>query len=296
MALVVVGTGGMTARRGDGGDRLPRFIVIGTQKGGTTSLWRYLRAHPDVFMPELKEPNFFIEEGNWSRGIEWYRSLFDGATPQQLLGEASPGYTMFPLFAGAAARIAQYVPDARLIYVIREPVDRMISNWAQYRTDFLETRPIRQSLIYDYRYVCVSQYATQLEQYLEHFDQEALLVIRSEDLAADTQSTMRTVCAHLGIDPALLPPLDERHNTSESRILPRLRTVMARDALVRLKQQRLAERLTRSLPRSFTHRPMSESESKGDDELRQRMSECLRVEMVRLREIIGSDIDLWGYA
>ncbi len=294
--LTVVTTSTMTSWRGDRGDRLPDFVVIGTQKGGTTSLWHYLRAHPDVFMPDVKEPNFFIEEGNWPRGVEWYRSLFEGATAQQLLGEVSPGYTMFPTFAGTAARMATYIPDARLIYLIREPVDRMISNWGQSRADFLEIRPIRQSLISDLRYVSLSQYATQIGQYLEHFDREALLIIRAEDLATRTESTMRTVCAHLGIDPAHLPPLYEKHNTSEFHIFPRRRTVMARDALVRLKQERLAGRLEHSSPRPFTHRTMLDSERQLDTELRLRLTEYLRVEMLSLREIVGPDMDLWGYA
>jgi hypothetical protein len=286
----------MTAWRGDRGDRLPDFVVIGAQKGGTTSLWHYLRVHPDVFLPDLKEPNFFIQEGNWSRGIEWYRSLFEGPTAQQLLGEVSPGYTMFPTFAGAAARMAKYIPDARLIYLIREPVDRMISNWGQSRADFLEIRSIRKSFISDLRYVSLSQYATQIEQYLEYFDREALLVIRTEDLATDTESTMRGVCRHLGISPAALLPSYEKHNTSEFRIFPRRRTVMARDALVQMRQKRMAEWLKCSSPRPFTYRPMLDSESKIDTELRLRMSEYLRVEMLRLREIVGPDMDLWGYA
>lgn len=286
----------MSEGTGTPSGRLPDFIIIGTQKGGTTSLWHYLRAHPGVFMPELKEPNFFITEGNWKLGINWYRSLFSGATDAQVCGEASPGYTMFPTFAGAPGRIAEHVPKARLIYILREPVARMVSNWGQSRADFQEWRPVQKSLISDMRYSTLSLYATQLEQYLEHFDREQLLIIRSEDLSTDPESTMRQVCAHVGIDSTLLGSFDERHNTSESRMLPKRRTIMVRDGLVRLKQPRLANWLTTRSPDKFTHSAGVGSGPTLDPEFKQKMTEYFQIEMVRLREIVGPELDLWGYA
>ena len=75
-----------------GEPRLPNFLVIGAMKAGTTSLFHYLRDHPQVFLPEEKELYFFTEEDNWHRGLEWYRSRFRGAGDAKAVGEASVGY------------------------------------------------------------------------------------------------------------------------------------------------------------------------------------------------------------
>ena len=115
---------------------LPTFLIIGTMKGGTTSLYRYLRQHPEVFMPERKELNFFVdeyagppidppEERNWSRGITWYEHQFADAERERAVGEASANYSRHPTYPGVAERIAAVVPNVKLIYVMRNPIDRV---------------------------------------------------------------------------------------------------------------------------------------------------------------------------
>src|SRR5438477_619745 len=97
---------------------LPTFVVIGAMKAGTVSLRHYLDEHPDVFLGrggKFGEPNFFIAEGNWPRGRGWYESLFDGAGIAAAIGECSPSYTMAPAFRGVPERMAQLVPDPRLV-------------------------------------------------------------------------------------------------------------------------------------------------------------------------------------
>ena len=109
---------------------LPTFVVIGAMKAGTVSLRHYLDEHPDVFLGrggKFGEPNFFIAEDNWSRGRGWYESLFDDAGRAAAIGECSPSYTMAPAFRGVPERMAQVVPDARLVYVVRDPIARMQS-------------------------------------------------------------------------------------------------------------------------------------------------------------------------
>ena len=119
---------------------LPTFLIIGTMKGGTTSLHRYLRQHPDVFMPEQKELNFFLdeyagrpidppEERNWSRGLTWYERQFAGAEDERAVGEASANYTRYPTYPGVAERIAKIVPEMKLIYLMRNPIDRVLSHY-----------------------------------------------------------------------------------------------------------------------------------------------------------------------
>src|SRR5688500_4010417 len=106
---------------------LPNLIIIGGLKCGTTSIHHYLGLHPEVQMSKPKELNFFVSELNWDLGIPWYKSRFDSRFPVR--GESSPHYTNQPRFRGVAERIRDNVPDARLIYMVRDPISRILSHW-----------------------------------------------------------------------------------------------------------------------------------------------------------------------
>jgi len=131
--------------------RLPTFVIIGAAKCGTTSLAQQLSQHPEVFMAADKEPNFFIEQLTWSKGLDWYRSLFADAGQAKAVGEASTMYSDFPESAGAAARMAGVIPDAKLVYVVREPIARMKSLYSWYVQAGFETRSITEALLLDAR-------------------------------------------------------------------------------------------------------------------------------------------------
>lgn len=136
---------------------LPNLIVIGAMKCGTTALHRYLDLHPEVAMSEPKELNFFFgperlderdepaarSAGNWHRGVGWYAMQF---RPAPVRGEASPGYTS-PSFPEAAERMARVVPEARLVYAVRDPVARAVSQYLHHRADGTERRPIEEALL-----------------------------------------------------------------------------------------------------------------------------------------------------
>ena len=106
---------------------LPNLIVIGAAKCGTTSLHAYLDEHPEIAMSREKELHFFVDRKNWGRGIEWYEAQFDASAPVR--GESSPGYSAYPLYEGVAERMARVVPDAKLVYLVRDPVERVVSHY-----------------------------------------------------------------------------------------------------------------------------------------------------------------------
>lgn len=108
---------------------LPNFLIIGARKAGTTSMYYYLQAHPQVYMSPEKELKFFVPEKNWTRGVAWYEQYFDEAGDAIAIGEASPSYTRYPRSRGIPALIAEVLPKARLIYLVRHPVDRMVSHY-----------------------------------------------------------------------------------------------------------------------------------------------------------------------
>jgi hypothetical protein len=162
---------------------IPNFLIIGAMKAGTTSLYKYLRSNPQVFMPAKEEPNFFVDEedvGRWNRGLGWYEQLFEGAEEAVAVGEASPKYTNYPHHEGVPARVAKVIPDARLIYLVRHPIERIVSHYrlAVRMRPRLASKPLEETLLHRTR-VDASRYAMQIEQYLQYFPREQLLIIKS---------------------------------------------------------------------------------------------------------------------
>jgi hypothetical protein len=185
--------------------RRPDFLVIGAPKAGTTSLFRYLSSHPHVHMPERKELSFFVAELNWRQGLDWYLAQFVGADGAKAVGEASPTYAWHPSYPRVPERIAGVLPDVRLIYLVRHPIERMRSMYLHAVVLGRERRPLSRALLETPDYLDCSRYATQLEQYLRHFPRERILVLRSEDLRDRRRETVERALSFIGADPALCP-------------------------------------------------------------------------------------------
>ncbi|MDX1944540.1 MAG: sulfotransferase domain-containing protein [Pirellulaceae bacterium] len=183
--------------------RLPTFIIIGAQKGGTTSLFRYLATHPEICCSSMKETDFFVTE--YERGLEWYSSCFERDAPA--IGEASPNYaTAFRLpAADVARRIHSVVPNVKLIYVMRDPVERMVSHyWHSVEMDG-ETRDLATALTAPFEvngYVRPSCYFEQLQGYRQYFSERQFLLLSSYDLLTRTREVMRQVFEFLEVNPS----------------------------------------------------------------------------------------------
>lgn len=191
--------------------RLPDFIVIGAMKAGTTSLFEYLRAHPQVFMSPLKEMDFFVEERNWPRGMDWYGRRFRRAGSDVVaVGEASPSYTKYPEHTGVPERIAAYLPDVKLIYLVRDPIERIRSHYQHRVMVGSEHAPIESAVLRDPTYVDVTRYAVQIERYLNWFPRESILVLTAEELRTQRLATMHRVHRFLQIDPDFVAPTIDR--------------------------------------------------------------------------------------
>lgn len=182
---------------------LPTFLVIGAAKSGTTSLHHYLGQHPDVSMSSRKELHLFIRR-NWRDRLTWYEAQFAPGT--QARGEASTSYSMHPYIVGVPERIRSVIPDVKLVYIVRDPIERLLSHYVEWRSLGFEKRPLNEALR-DYEsgsnpYVCTSMYASQIERYLEVFPRERLLVLDRQDLLERRASTLEKVFSHVGVDPS----------------------------------------------------------------------------------------------
>ena len=190
-------------------------MVVGAQKCGTGSLHYYLGLHPEISMSRRKELNFFTEEGNWHRGIDWYRQWFDAASA--VTGESSPNYSAFPRYSCVPERMASVIPETRLIYLVRDPIERIASHWVHNYAQRRELQDLRTTLLDpESSYVARSCYHVQFRRYLEYFDKSRILVVDSLDLRHKRLHTLRRIFEFLGVNADLYHPGFERlHHSSE---------------------------------------------------------------------------------
>jgi hypothetical protein len=195
---------------------LPTFLTIGTMKGGTSALHSYLAEHPHVGMSKPKETDFFSRPDHDGHDLTWYRSRFGGAGPQ--FGESSTNYTKRHLFDGVVERMKPVLPDVKLIFLARDPIERAVSNYlhnvAKGRLRLDDFSTFFDDL--DNPAVLTSAYAYQLDPFVEAYGLESILVVASEDLRDDRAATLKRVFTFLGVDPEFTSPrfTIDRHVTS----------------------------------------------------------------------------------
>lgn len=178
--------------------RLPDFAIIGAMKCGTSTLHEQLRRRPGLFMSDPKEPNFFSDEANWARGLDWYQGLFAAAREGQRCGESSTHYTKLPTHPHAAERMAATAPGLRLVYVMRDPLERIASQyiheWSQREVD----EPFEEAVRLHERFVAYSCYDRQLEPYLAAYGPERVLPVAFERMLAAPDAELSRVCRFVG--------------------------------------------------------------------------------------------------
>ena len=178
--------------------RPPDFIIIGAMKCATSTLQKQLANQPGIFMTEPKEPYFFSNDEVYAKGIEWYQSLFDPAGPDTLCGEASTHYTKLPTYPCTVERMRKHVPHAKLIYVMRHPIDRLVSQYIHEWTMRFISAPINQAIDAHPELVDYSRYAMQLEPFLETYGRDHVLPVFFDRLRTEPQEELVRVCQFIG--------------------------------------------------------------------------------------------------
>ncbi len=182
--------------------KLPDFLLVGSMKCGTTTLFKDLCAHPRVFMPDDKEPHNLCDDRVLTdEGLREYAALFAPARPDQKCGEASTGYTKLPTRTGVVERARKTLsPELRLIFIVREPVSRIVSHHYHLYSNARTGPVIEDTLANDARLVDYTRYATQIEPWINAYGREAVLIVKFEDFIKDRRGHASALHRHLRIE------------------------------------------------------------------------------------------------
>jgi Sulfotransferase family len=294
----------------------PQFLVIGAARSGTTALFQYLAEHPGLFLTEPKEPHYFALAGTTPAftgpgdrqtinrlavtDTDAYLGLYRGARPDQLRGEASVSTMYYP---EALPRVREMAPDARLVCLLRDPVDRALSAYGFMRTRGWEPcatfeealadepRRIAEGWHHIWHYTAMSRYGEQLRHALEVFPREQLLVLRHEDLSADPDAVLARVYAHLGVPPVPRTVAPDPHRSGEPRSRFLGRVVSTHHPLKKLLSPVVPPALRRRLRRQIVARNIVRIGYRP--ETRRRLVTEFGADLDLLEQVTGLDVTAW---
>lgn len=270
--------------------RLPDFIVIGAERSGTTTLSRFLRAHPGVFMAQEKEVHFFDTDDKFDLGVDWYKSRFDAADPDQIVGEATPAYMAV---TRAVERMANVVPDARLIALLRHPAERAYSVYWFARAWGAEQREPAEALGEAMRdphssertLNYVGSYLDQLERVLHFYPPSSLMTLLFDDFVVDPSAAAKSVCEFIGADPSLVPNgIGSFRNEPRRILIPKVHEFGER---VKARHFGVGDRILRMNSRKVKYPPLS-------GPLRSDLLEYFRPHNDALSQWLNRDLSHWN--
>ena len=294
---------------------IPNFLIIGAAKAGTSSLYYYLQQHPQIYMSPLKEPKFFALKGkklNFQgpdkvivnrtsvNTFEAYEQLFQDATNEVAIGEASPIY----LYSKCAAEnIKTYKPSAKLIVVLRDPVDRAFSSFSHliregYETltfaEALQEEPIRIAHNWAplWHYKEKGYYYRQLKRYFDRFSRDNIKIYLFEDLLEDSQSVVKNIFQFLDVEENFIPDMTKQNisGVPKNRFIHSLFT---RDNLVKTALKPLFPHQKRKQIRSTITEYNMRDKPRLSMEVREDLIDIYRADILQLQDLIQRDLSKW---
>ncbi|GAB6139450.1 sulfotransferase [Methylosoma difficile] len=197
----------------------PDFIIIGAMKCATSTLHSQLATQAGIFMSEPKEPNFFSDDSQYAKGLAWYESLFAHAQAGELCGESSTHYTKLPDYPHCVARLSAYAPQVKLIYVMRHPIDRLVSHYIHQWSQNVMACDINQAVDQYQELTAYSRYAMQLQPYIDCFGKQNILPVFFEAIKAQPQQQLEKIAEFIGYTQPVVWQKDlAAQNVSNERI------------------------------------------------------------------------------
>ena len=284
---------------------LPNFVIIGQMKAGTTSLHAYMRQHPQIFLPTLKEARFFSERiddptrPSWNtKGLpatlEEYEKLFEPATSEIAIGEASPEYLQS---VHAAPQIKRYLPNARLIVSLRRPTDRLYSSYLMARRNGREEREFED--VFRERRVNGLDAGTSvyesLKRYCDLFGRSQIQAIRFDDLADQVDATLQVLFRFLGVDADFRPDTSKIYNEGgvwRSRTLGNVATAIFSNRPLMARLKRLAPSRVWRVAKKVHNGNIVRAPAMTA-EMRHEVSAFFREDTLKVQELVGLDLSDW---
>jgi hypothetical protein len=294
---------------------LPNVLLLGVGKAGTTSMYHYVRQHPQAAVSSIREPKFLMYAGHLQIPIrgktppfkvltrEAYEALYSGYEDRMARMDISPSYFVFP--EQSILGIRQYVPEAKMIVIYRQPADRGYSNYLMHvrmgdepLATYAEALEAEQAGLPRTRgqirtYFDRGLYLQRTKRFLESFPREKFLFMLYDDLVADQNKFLEEIFTFLGIQPGFRPDTSRRHNAGawpRSLLVHRLVTSMnpVKKSLVR----RLPPGFRKSLERKI-HAVNLNTPPKLDRELRRELTRKYREDILGLQDLLGRDLSPW---
>jgi hypothetical protein len=277
--------------------RRPDFIVLGAAKCGTSTVCAYFEDHPEVFMVPNCDPNFFSRDEHFARGTEWYEALFQPSNGQKLCGEGSCDYAWGERYPETVARMAAYDPGLKLIYMVRHPIDRIVSGWIQNRSDSGDGVPAtldRCVIEQPDEYIDQSLYWKNLSRYRARFPDEQIFIGFLTDLSRDPEAFFLALTKFLGTEPA--PMVKRKHlNPSAGKVVPSLLySAVKRLPLTNVVKEMMPPTLRDTLKRRLFDRRIDDR-PQFSPRMRRYVIDAVREDAEKLLEHCGKPHGFWSF-
>jgi hypothetical protein len=274
---------------------LPTFLVIGAAKCGTTSVCELIAGHPEAFMTDPKEPNYFAieEDDRFVQRRTWYESLYEGAERYKARGEGSTSQTNPRRISWASRRLFETVPESRLIYMVRHPVRRIESDWKMRSHYARKNVPIARAVAEDPHYISYGLYWQNLAYYRRLFADEQILVVFLEDFRAYPERELARVFRHIGVDPDYAPgdAHQPRMAAKDFRTYGRVASALRKAPGFELARKTLPRGLVTAIKKMTTR--VRRFEVAWDPEARSSVADAFRDDAAALLEHCGKPAGFW---
>src|SRR5690348_277983 len=285
---------------------LPNFFIVGTPKAGTTSLYHYLDEHPDIFMSPIKETNYFSYEEIKSQGLFYneehintlaqYEQQFKDAKNESAIGEASVSYLYY---ASVPSKIKEFNPDARIIIVLRNPVDRGFSHYLMDKRlgfvnlsyeDIVWERNIHpKSQLYYQQYIGLGQYYEQVKRYLTIFGEKQVKILLYEDIIRDIEKVVKELFMFLNVNCDFSPDTNQQHNVYTSPKNFFIQKLYAQKKFRTVAKKIFGENIQQQLKNVF----FKQDKPELDKKLKQDLIQIYKENIYKTSDLLKTDLTYW---